>query len=107
MGAEFTFGMDSEALRNSIRDHVDAQVPRPRIPDDLKPSDIRLATDLSDLVCTQVDVAEACLDAIDRGLTLTFPTADTWLIEINKKQDSGTLRMPLVDIVRCVKEIMK
>ena len=107
MGADYNFGMDCDALRQSIRDHMEAQVPKPRIPDDLRPTDIRVATDLSDIVVTQVDVAEACLNSIDRGMRLTFPTPDTWMMEYGKKQDSGTLRMPLVDVVRCARELMK
>lgn len=106
MGAEFTFADNKLRLIETIRDFMAAKVPPLQIPDPLAPSDQRLSISVPKFISTQVEISDALADYIKRGLRLTFPTEDQWMITITKKQDSGSLRMPLVDIVRCARDLM-
>jgi hypothetical protein len=61
----------------------------------------------SDEGASHESIRAALKDLIERGLILTFPTNDTWFMERNKKQDSGTMNMPLLSIIRCAQEFFK
>jgi hypothetical protein len=42
---------------------------------------------------------------VDKGLHLTF-TKDTWSMVWGSKTDSGTLRAPIRDIIKCAQRVM-
>lgn len=105
MGADFSFGADKAALMKLIREHMEAKVPRPRIPDPLTAADLRLTGDADQ--SRQADILDMVSEYTARGLRVTFPTSDTWMMTFDRREDSGTMRAPLVTIVRCAKEMMR
>lgn len=44
---------------------------------------------------------------IKRGLNLTFPDGDTWAMTYQKKADTGTMTMPLRDVLRCADRLVR
>ncbi len=38
-----------------------------------------------------------------REMVITFPTADTWQLNYGKKQDSGSVSVPIRTIINCAK----
>lgn len=107
MGAAFDFKDDKNAVMKIIRDHMAAKVPKPRTLEPLMPADTRFITHEIPDPIEQNAIVNALAEYTSRGLVLTFPTVDTWQISRDNRQDSGTTRAPLVDIVRCAREVMK
>lgn len=107
MDATFSMGDDKSALMGIIRDCMAAKVPKPHIPDELKPADQRFTVMPPKYVCTQNDVLDVLKPYVDRGLKVSFPTVDQWMMKFDKKEDSGSMLVPPLVIVRCAKEIMR
>lgn len=107
MGATFEFKDDKNAVMKIIRDHMAAKVPRPRALEPLMPADTRFITHEIPEPIEHSTIVDALAEYTARGLVLIFPTVDTWQISRDKRHDSGTTRAPLVDIVRCAREVMK
>jgi hypothetical protein len=43
---------------------------------------------------------------IQRGLKVTFPDPESWHMTHNKRETTGTIRMPLKDVLWCADQIM-
>jgi hypothetical protein len=43
--------------------------------------------------------------AIYAGMVITFPTEDTWQMNCGRKQDSGTMHMPVHAIMECARRL--
>lgn len=107
MDAPFEFSDDKTALIGIIRGEMAAKVPKPRIPDNIEPSDQSLTITPPKYVCTQQTIMDVCAPYVAKGLRITFPTTDQWMMRFGKREDSGTLRMPPLDVVRCARDMVK
>ena len=107
MDAKFVFSDDKQRLITIIRDCMQAKIPKPRIPDNIEPSDDRFIIRPPKYVCTQREVIDALQPMIDAGLQVTFPTTDTWFLRFGKREDTGSMKMPPLHVLRCAKEIMR
>jgi hypothetical protein len=107
MGAKFAFADDKSKIIANIREHMAAKVPKPRIPDLVEPSDQSLIIVPPKYVCTQKQIVDALQPYTLKGLVIRFPTEDQWMLSCGKKEDSGTLRMPLLDVVRCARDMVR
>lgn len=107
MNAIFSFADDKNALIKIIRDCMEAKVPKPRIPDPVQPADTRLLIRPPRYVSTEAEIVEILLPFTLKGLIIRFPAEDQWMMTYQKREDSGTLRMPLRDVVECARRMMR
>lgn len=107
MDAKFSFSDDKTAMISIIRDCMASKVPKPRTPDDLRPADQRFIITPPKYVCTQSDVLDILQPFIKQGLQVTFPTVDQWHIKFDKREDSGSMMIPPLAVMRCAKELMR
>lgn len=43
---------------------------------------------------------------VDRGMCLTFPEPETWAISLDKRNDTGSMRIPPRVILNCASKVM-
>lgn len=53
------------------------------------------------------DLLQLLEQHIAHGLVIEFPHPEWWTMRFNMKEDSGTMRQPLGNILRCANEIMR
>lgn len=99
VGVTVSFADTKPKLVDAIRKTVDAKAakPLPFAPIGIKPEE----------GSSQANIITALKPLIDRGLIVTFPDADSWHLERNRKIDSGSMNMPLITIVRCAEAMLK
>ena len=56
---------------------------------------------------TQEKIIEATENLRKLGLVITFPTPDTWQMNWDRREDSGSMTLPLHVIYNCAKELMR
>jgi len=44
---------------------------------------------------------------VARGLTVTYPTPEEWHMRMGKKEDTGTLRMPIATLLACAERMVR
>lgn len=44
---------------------------------------------------------------VDRGLVITFPNEEEWHMKWAKREDTGTMRQPLRNILECANRLVK
>lgn len=74
-------------------------VPRPEY-------DARLMWKVPSQTCTQEEATEVLQGHMERGLHVTFPDPDRWHMQYGKKEDTGTLRMPLRTLLNCADKML-
>lgn len=105
MGAGFSFADGKQELIKLIENTVTAQKPPPRVFAPLEPSDGRMSTKPPRFTSTPQEMQE--IVALHNGLRLSFPTVDTWFLEYGRKENSGSMHMPLRDFYRLVREFVR
>lgn len=68
--------------------------------------DARLMTKKPRMQSSREEIEEILEDHVKMGMTLTFPTEETWHMRFNKKTDTGTIRQPIRTIRRCADKVM-
>lgn len=71
------------------------------------PYNAKLMTKAPSRKSTKEEAIETLKPFTDKGLHLTFPNEEEWHMRWGKKEDTGTLRMPLRILVKCAGEIMR
>jgi len=106
-GIPSIFSKDSNQLIHDIELKQQAMIPEPVVPPVKPEYDARLMTKPPAKSSTQEDVRRLLEPHIARGLTLTFPDAETWHIAHGKRTDTGTIRMPHRVVLDCANRLMK
>lgn len=88
-----------ELAQQSLIPPTTPPIPRPEY-------DARLMTKPPSKKCTEDTVNDLLKHHIERGLHLTFPEPERWHMKFDKKEDTGTMRMPLRTILTCAERIM-
>lgn len=79
----------------------------PVVPAIPKPEyDARLMTRPPSKRSSEAELRELLQPYVDRGMRLEI-TEEQWKIAIGKKNDQGTLRMPLRVMLKCAEELMR
>jgi hypothetical protein len=99
VGVTVSFADTKSKLVDAIRKTVDAK--------SAKPLPFRAIGVKPEEGSSQANIITALKPLIDRGLIVTFPDADSWFMTRNKKEDSGSMNIPLLSIVRCAEAIFK
>lgn len=70
------------------------------------PYDARLMTKPPAKKSNESDLMELLRPYVERGLTVDFPTPETWRMRWGKREDNGNMRMPLRHVLQCADKIM-
>lgn len=107
LGVEILFSDTKEDLMQKIDSGLTVQLPPAPPPLPNVPSDIRLRTTPPAANSTPSEITDVLAAYIKRGLVVTFPAENQWHIRLARKEDSGTLRMPLRAIVKCADKLFQ
>jgi len=81
--------------------------PEPKVEVIEKPEyDARLMSRPPAKICTEETLREMLGPHIKRGLHLTFPEPETWHMSFSKKEDTGTMRQPLRNVLKCADRML-
>lgn len=94
-------------LRQAIEIKQQELVPKPAQVSVMPQYDARLMTRPPSKKSTQDDLLELLRPLIDRGLYITFPTQEEWHMKWGKKEDTGTMRQPLKNVLECANRLCK
>ncbi len=101
------FKQTENELRQSISLKQQEMQPKPKIEIPKPEYDARLMTKPPSKKSDQELALEMLAPYIARGLHLTFPTPEEWHMRMGKKEDTGTVRMPLRTLLSCADRMMK
>lgn len=103
LGIDDLFSKDLNQLLQTIELKQKAMIPeQPVIP--VNPEyDVRLLNEGS---ADHKDIEELLVFHVERGLRLSFPSPDQWHMRVGKKEDSGTITMPLATVLDCANKLM-
>lgn len=107
LGCKFTFADNEAMLRRKIDEAVQKKAPPAATYDPVTAPDWRLTTRPPARWCDQDMIKEALSGHIERGMRLSFPTPETWRMAFDKREDTGSIRMPLRVVVKCADQILK
>ncbi len=94
-------------LRQEIGLRQQEMAPKPTPPPVMPQYDARLMTRPPAKITTQEALLGLIQPYIDRGLRVTFPTPEEWHMSIDRKEDTGTMRQPLKNVLRCAERLMR
>lgn len=69
--------------------------------------DARLMMKPPSKITVQNELIDLLKPYTDRGLHLSFPDPESWRMQWGKREDNGTLRMPLRVALDCAQRIMR
>lgn len=102
MGIELKWDDGKEHLLQKINLHVAAKVQPPE-----RPIEINIRQDSNNPTVTPEMLETALRDFKPLGLQVSFPDAHTWELYCNQKRDSGSMYMPLWNIIQCARDVVK
>lgn len=102
MGGEVLWQDGKEHLLQKINLHVTNKIAQPE-----KPIQIDIKQDSNAPVSTPEMIEKALEGFKELGLHLSFPDERTWEISCHTKKDSGSVYMPLWNIIQCAREVVK
>jgi len=107
LGVKDVFSKTANEIRSEIvvKQEKSLPVAPPPIP---KPVyDARLMSRVPSRFCTKPELDEMIQPYVQRGLTLLYPEPEQWIMTYKGREDSGTLRQPLVSILRCADRLTR
>lgn len=104
-GVTDIFEKDAAHLTQEIELKQVAMVPPPPPPPP-RPNDVRIMTARPASIVSPMSITESLEPHISLGLKLSFE-GDHWSMTCGKKSDTGTLRMPLRDIIGCAERVLR
>lgn len=107
-GVTDIFEKDARQLAQEINIKQGALAPPPAPPIPQPPYDARLMSKPPARVSKAMDVTELLAEHIKRGLSLRFDdNGERWFMVYGKKNDEGTMRMPLKTVLDCANKVMR
>lgn len=108
MGVPDVFSKTKPQLSQAVSLKAEGMVKAPEpIVVQQHPYDARLMTQEPNALGDKQDLLDVLGSYIKIGLKVDFPDEETWKLSWNKREDTGTLRQPLRNIVNCANRIMK
>lgn len=105
LGISDIFSKSPVQLMQDIEQKNRQLIPQPKIDIPLPVYDARLMTAIPGEMCDIDTLKEMLKPFTDRGLKVSF-TNEMWRYSIGKKEDTGTLRMPLRTALKKAQEIL-
>lgn len=101
MGLAPRWDLGKEHLLQEIKLHTGSKIEQPE-----KPIQVNI-TGVPDNTPLTTDMVEKALkDFCPLGLHLSFPDERTWAMECNGKKDSGTMAMPIWNVIQCARSVV-
>jgi hypothetical protein len=101
------FAKDAKQLIQAIELKQQDMVPKPEIVPDKPAYDARLMDKPPAKRGSEEEILDLLAVHIKRGLHVTFPEPEQWHMQFGKKEDTGTCRQKLVNILRCADRLLK
>ena len=101
------FGKDAKHLIQEIELQQERMAPEPEIVIERPAYDARLMTKAPSRKTHEQEIRTLLQPYVERGLHLNFPTPEEWHMRFGDKEDTGTVRQPLRNILRCAEEVFK
>lgn len=106
MGVADVFSMDRNQLVQAIELRQKDLSPTPDAPRVVREYDARLMTKPPSKKANQIDMESYLQPLLDQGLHLDFPNEEEWHMRFGKREDTGTMRMPLRVVLGCAERLM-
>ncbi len=81
--------------------------PAPKVEIPKPEYDPRVMTKIPARLSEQSYIEKLLAPYVERGLKLTFPEPEVWHMRLDKREDTGTMRMPPRHILSCVRKIFE
>ena len=108
MGCVWGFADDAPTLIQKIELKRDLTVPPAKPVEIPLPPDQRLRSRPPSKVSDEQLILNLLKPYIDRGLRITFSEdGQSWEMMFNKKTDTGTMRQPPVNVLRCAERLAR
>lgn len=101
------FSKEHHQLVQEIEIKQRDMIPKPEVTIPRPEYDARLMTKPPAKMGQQHEIEEMLRFHVERGLHLEFPTPESWHMRWSKKEDSGTMRQPLKNILQCADKVME
>lgn len=101
------FSKTDSQLRQEIGLKQQSLAPSPRPDPVVMPYDSRMMTKPPSRICTQESLKELLANHTAKGMHLLFPTPEEWQIKYGKREDTGTMRQPLRNVLECANRLMR
>lgn len=105
-GVADIFKKDRNALLQAIETKQAEAAPQPIIVIPKPEYDPRLMTKIPAKKSEQTEADELLKPYIERGLVVTYPEHERWHMRCGKREDSGTMRMPLRVLLMCAERVL-
>lgn len=105
-GVKDIFTMDEAHLKQAIELRQVEIQPPPRVEIPKPAYDARLMTRPPNKKSSADEAMQLLQPYIERGLNVSF-TEEQWFMSLGKKNDQGTLRMPLRHLLRCADKMFE
>lgn len=106
-GIEDIFSKTDIQLRQDISLRQQTLIPPAPVVVEKPAYDSRLMTRPPSKICTQATLKELLKPYTDKGMHLTFPAPEEWHIRYDKREDTGTMRQPLKNVLDCCERLMR
>lgn len=106
-GVTNLFGKDAKHLIQEIQLHQESMAPETRIVIERPAYDARLMTKAPSRKTSQQEITELLQPYVERGLHLSFPNEEEWHMRFGDREDTGTVRQPLRQILRCAEGVFQ
>lgn len=107
MGVSWGFGDDKDALITKIEAKRDKVVPVAVMAPIPQPEDQRLRSRPPSKVTEEAMICDMLRPLLDRGLLISFsPDGQSWTMRHKDREDTGTMRQPPRNVLRCAERLM-
>lgn len=105
-GVTDIFAKDQVQLSQAIEMKQKDMVPEPKVEIPKPEYDARLMTKPPAKRGYEHEVKDLLAPYVARGMHLSFPEPEVWAMSFGKKNDTGSMRMPLRVILSCADKLM-
>lgn len=107
LGVKDVFAKSPNELRTEIKVKQTNSLPEPASTIPKPVYDARLMTRPPSKHSKHSDVEEMLAKHFERGLRISYPAPEQWLMQYKEREDSGTMRQSLLNILRCADKLMR
>lgn len=107
VGVKDVFAKTANELRSEIVVKQEQKLPVPAAPIPKPVYDARLMTRVPTRHSNQEELEKLLEQHFERGLRISYPAPEQWLMQYKDREDSGTMRQSLLNILRCADKLMR
>lgn len=107
LGVKDVFAKTPNELRTEIKVKQEQQLPVEPAPIPKPVYDARLMTRPPSKNSAQEDVEAMLAPYFERGLRISYPNPEQWHMQYKDREDCGTMRQSLLNVLRCAERLMR